>query len=387
MIKNVKLKVLLQNSIFRLLSIINKKKKHDNGKILLYNNGEFRDNVKALCDYLIEEKYNDKYKIVCSSSDYKEYKKIHIKNLRYISNIRAIFEYFSAGYVYYRAGKIPIVPGKTQTVVQMWHGSPYKKGDEGMINGHLWSYHYYTYVFSASKNFAPIWSNYFSMPLDCILICGYPRCDALFKKWEKYNFGKYKKLILWTPTFKTSKIIGYNNVKTEKGVVPVVDSEHFVSLNEKLKKMDVKVIVKLHPAQRLDKYCPIDMENLIIISHDEFTKRGIDLYKLMTQCDALITDYSSIFYDFLLLDRPLAFTEDDIEEYGELRGFAVDNPDAYKPGHRIKKEEDLISFVEDVVNEVDNYKDDRKRVLDLSNDYRDGKFCLRALDLVGIKKD
>lgn len=387
MIKNVAFKVFLQNSLFTLLSFFNKRKDHNKNIILLYNKGEFRDNVKALYDYLVEEGYNSKYEIICSCSDYNNYSDLRLKNVRYVSNICAIYEYFKAGYVYYRAGKIPIIPGKNQIVIQMWHGSPFKGGDEGMLKGHSWKCHYYTYVFSASKNFAPIWSKYFSMPLDRILICGHPRCDALFREWEKYDFGKYNKLILWTPTFKTSKEIGYNNVKTTKGIIPVIDSERFGLFNEKLRELGVKIIVKLHPLQDLDLYNAIDLDHLIIMSHDDFTKRKIDLYRLMPQCDALITDYSSIFFDYLLLDRPMAFTEDDIEEYKEMRGFAVDDPDAYKPGQRIKEEEDLLAFVRDVANGVDIYKQDRKRVMKLSNDFCDGKFCLRALSLVGINME
>ena len=374
----------MQNSIFRLFSYYNKNKKHNNSKILLYNNSEFRDNVKALYDFIIEEGYNEKYEIVCSSNDYKEFKNEKYKNVRFVSNLKAVFEFLSSGYVYYRAGKIPILPGKDQIVIQMWHGSPYKGGDDGMLKSHSWEHQYYTYAFSASKNFASIWSRLFSMPLDHILICGHPRCDALFKKWEKYDFGSYKKLILWTPTFKTSKHLGYNNVKTEHGIIPVVKAQHFKLLNEKLKSMDVKVVVKLHPAQDLDKYNLINMDHFILLSHKDFVKRSMDLYRFMTQCDALITDYSSIFYDYLLLDRPMAFTEDDMEEYADLRGFAVDNPDAYKPGFRIKTEEDLLKFVEDLVNDIDNYKNDRQRVMDLANDYRSGDFCLRALNLAGI---
>ena len=92
-----------------------------------------------------------------------------------------------------------------------------------------------------------------------------------------------------------------------------------------MKEKGVKIVVKLHPVQDLDKYDMMEMSNFILLSHAEFVKRGMDLYKFMTQCDALITDYSSIFYDYLLLDRPIAFTEDDLEDYSDVRGFAVDD--------------------------------------------------------------
>ena len=156
-------------------------------------------------------------------------------------------------------------------------------------------------------------------------------------------------------------------------------------MNKKLKEIGVKIVVKLHPMQDLDGYNLTDFDHFILMSHAEFIKRKMDLYLFMVQCDALITDYSSIFFDFLLLDRPIGFTEDDMEDYGSTRGFAVKDPDSYKPGFRIKTKDDLIKFATDLVNDIDLYKADRSRVMDLSNDYRDGGFSKRLLNSVGIK--
>ena len=383
MIKNVALKVLLQNTVFSLFSIINKRKKHNNRIILLYSNMGFRDNIKSLFDYLIEEKYNLKYKIVCGVNDYKIYDH-NIENVLYVSNVMALYYFFKAGFVFYCFGKIPILPGVGQKVVQLWHGSPYKGADQGQIKGHSWGKQYYTHALSASKNFVPIWSKYLALPKEKFIICGFPRCDALFKISPEYKFGKYKKLILWAPTFRKSQITGYSDVKGKEGLVPILKPEEYSILNQNLKEIGVKIVVKLHPMQDLNGYNLTDLDHFILMSHSEFVKRKMDLYRFMVQCDALITDYSSIFFDYLLLNRPIGFTEDDIEDYGSTRGFAVDDPDSYKPGFRIKTMDNLIKFATDLANNVDLYQKDRLRVMDLSNDYRDGGFSKRILDLVGI---
>lgn len=386
MIKNVALKVFLQNSVFSAFSFLNKRHTHNKKKILLYSNLGFRDNVKALCDYMVESGYNKKYEIVCSTNDYKKFSDVHIPNVRFVSNIRGILEYFSAGSVYYCFGKLPILPGKKQSVIQMWHGSPYKAADEGMLKGHSWEKQYYTHAFSASKNFAPIWSRYFSMPLKNIFICGHPRCDALFKENPHYDFGTYKKIILWTPTFRKSEVTGYSDTKNNDNLVPVLKSEHFAEINEQLKTLGVKIVVKLHPIQDLKEYNVVDMDHFILLSHTDFLNRKMDLYRFMVQCDAMITDYSSIFYDYLLLNRPIAFTEDDLEDYSDTRGYSVDDPSGYKPGFRIKNKEDLLTFAKNVLNGNDGYIAERARILDLSNDYRDGNFCKRALECAGLAK-
>lgn len=385
MISNPYIKKFIQSYLFGIFSSINKKIKHDNKKIMLYSNMGFRDNVKSLYDYLIENKYNEQYKIICACNDYKKYYKNHIQNVQFISCVKGIIEYFSTGYVFYCFGKIPIEPGIKQKTIQLWHGSPYKAADKGMLQGHSWKHQYYTYSVAASKPFAQIWSQYFSMPLDHILICGSPRNDALFKSWPQYNFGNYKKLILWAPTFRYSKTLGYHDIKNTQ-IVPILDINQFTEINNFLKEKDVKVVIKLHPLQDLDKYKITEMSNFILLSHNEFVKRNMDLYKFMTQCDALITDYSSIFYDYLLLDRPLAFTEDDLEDYSDARGFAVDNPQMYKPGHRIRDIEDFYTFINDLCSNIDKYKEDRKRVNSLVNEFYNGNFSQRILELVGITK-
>lgn len=384
MIKNVKLKLLLQN-LLSIVSFLNKRISHNKSIILLYSNSGLRDNIEALYNYLIENNFNERYKIICSTSDYKEYKDKIITNVSFVSNKKGFIHYLSAGFVFYCFGKIPIMPGKNQMVLQMWHGAPFKAPDEGMLKGHSWSRQYYTNALSTSANFIPFWSKAFSMPERNIIVCGQPRCDILYKESPNYQFGTYKKLILWAPTFRKSHITGYSDVKDDGRLVPVIQPNEYDIINKELKKIGVKIVVKLHPMQDLDGYNFTDLDYFILMSHREFVDRKMDLYRLMVQCDALITDYSSVFYDFLLLNRPIGFTEDDLEDYSNTRGFAVDDPEAYRPGMRIKTKEDLIVFAENLVLGKDDYKEDRKRVLALSNDYQDGKFSKRLLEILGIK--
>ena len=105
MIKNVAIKVFIQNTIFSVFSFFNKLKKHNEKKILLYTNLGFRDNIKALFDYIVEEGYNVNNLVICSTNDYKKYQVNNsLRNVYFVSNLRGIWEYFTAGYVYYCFG-------------------------------------------------------------------------------------------------------------------------------------------------------------------------------------------------------------------------------------------------------------------------------------------
>ena len=128
MIKNELIKDILTNTLFRLLSMINQIIPKDDHIILLYSNMGIRDNLKAIYDYMIENGYNYKYRIVMSGES-KTCNKLP-QNVSQVNNFAGVWWYLKAGHVFYAFGRIPIHPSKKQYVVQMWHGTPFKAPDQ-----------------------------------------------------------------------------------------------------------------------------------------------------------------------------------------------------------------------------------------------------------------
>ncbi len=91
MISNPKLKKIFQTYVFGVVSIINKRIRHDKRKIILYSNMGFRDNVKSLYDYLIEQKYNEQYEIICCCNDFKRWSFVNIPNVKFVSCVKGFF--------------------------------------------------------------------------------------------------------------------------------------------------------------------------------------------------------------------------------------------------------------------------------------------------------
>lgn len=351
----------------------------------MYANEGFRDNTKYLYDYLIENHYNDYYKIVCSTNDYKEYRDIPVKNVRFVSTLRGVVEYLSSRHVFYSFGRIPIVPAKQQRVIQMWHGTSFKGFDQSTRKTNTKKNQFYTYVFASSEFFVPIVEKKFACRREYICICGHPRTDRLYREDIVYDLGQYRKIIIWLPTFRKSSAMGYADVRTDN-IVPFFKTEELRELDACLKEWNVGLIIKLHPLQDVTDKAAEATSNLRLLTHKQFQAAKYDLYSLLRQTDALITDYSSVFYDYLLLNRPIGFTEDDEEEYRRSRGFAIDNPDDFKPGMRIASRDELLKFIENVVSGKDDYMEKRKRINDLANQYQDGRNCERALAAAGIGK-
>ena len=380
---SIKVKVFLENYIFPVFSFVNRFFKHDDRRILFYINSSFRESSKVLYDYMIKTGINRYYHVTVSCADYKILSEQNEEdNVSFVCLKKGFFEFFRTKFVYYSIGRIPVFPAKDQFVMQMWHGVPLKDADKGLKLTHTPKHRYYTWLLSPSEFLKPVYSKWFSYPEDGIYVGGYPRCDLLFEQSEPYDFGDYKKLVIWVPTFRKS-IRGMSDVNESDNIIPILATKDFKAFNDFLQSVGVKVIVKLHPEQDLSNYNLVDMQNFILLSHQEFVKKNMNLYLLMKQCDAMITDYSSVYFDYMLLNRPIAFTVDDIKDYGEKRGFALD-PSKFMPGHKMQTLDDIKTFVYSVSQGRDDCKEEREEINKLINQYPEGNYCKRIVEFSNL---
>ena len=114
-------------------------------------------------------------------------------------------------------------------------------------------------------------------------------------------------------------------MESETGLPIVNSKEKMDYLNTVLSEKNIVLIVKLHPFQdRAMVHCD-DYSNIHLIENEDLVAWDIPINRLLGQADALISDYSSAAVDFMLLDRPIAFMLEDIEEYEKSRGFVFEN--------------------------------------------------------------
>lgn len=360
---------------FKPLSLINKVTKKDEKLIFFYSNLGFRDNVKAFYDYLIENEYNKQYKIVVSINDYENYVNHAPENVVFIDNKSGIKVFLKAKYAFYCFGKYPIKPAKSQMVINLWHGMPLKRVGNMEAGLEKNDYNYFTKIVSTSELFAPILMKCFRCDRDQVIITGQPRTDELFAEnpmQDAFIRHGADKVILWLPTYRDEK---------KEFPVSILNQEQAVKLNEKLKESNTRLIVKLHPLQevagKLKQY-----SNIEFINQEQIGKLKITVYGLLRASDALITDYSSVYFDYMLLNRPIAFTVDDIEKYKNERGFTFDNPYDYMPGNKLTTCEELESFIENVIDGVDEFKEERGHLNLTIHKYIDGKSSKRIAEFV-----
>ena len=372
------------------LSVINQIIPKKKNQILFYNADRdyLDDNTEAFFTWLKSHKYDSKYKfIVCVP---KQKKKIPYLDYRPIGAFKGVLAYLTTKYVFFSTGDFRIRPSRSQMVINQWHGTGTKKGgkqinDAGYQKEKLDNF---TYFIASSETVAPTMAEQFGCSMSKITIQGSARNDYLFSdkpalKNLGINKAKYSKVIVWMPTFRNSKDNRFHNGRvSEKTDLPLMyDISDIEKFNDYLKSRNVLVIIKAHPMSRLknSKY-----SNIFVINNNHLMKKGVKLYEFLKEFDALITDYSSVFPDFLILNRPIGFTMDDYDEYEKTRGFFFDNFKEYMPGHHMYNYEELIAFINDVINENDEYKVARESILPVFWKYTDNNNCKRLADFAGI---
>lgn len=106
-----------------------------------------------------------------------------------------------------------------------------------------------------------------------------------------------------------------------------------------------------------------------------------DVYEILPAVDALVTDYSSLYHDYLVLDRPIVLVPYDFETFEEEIGFVYDYEE-WAPGPRPTTWDGFKRHLEDALSGSDEYGARRRRLRDLLYEHQDGEACRRMMETV-----
>ena len=130
-----------------------------------------------------------------------------------------------------------------------------------------------------------------------------------------------------------------------------------------MRECGIFLIIKKHPLQSGWSLNEGAYTNIRYVTEEMLQKSGIQLYELVGLMDGLISDYSSIAVDYMLLDRPLGYVLTDLESYRSTRGFVFEHPEEYMPGEKIYNLEDLKDYFSHIAVGEDPFKEERRRLL------------------------
>lgn len=344
--------------------------------VLFESIGDMSDNAYPVFEYLLNN--TSKYKFVWVVKDPKKYK--NSKRVKYIAytlrSVKSIYYFAKAKYCFYTHEPCGIQSKEEQLRIYLTHGFSYKNTKK-----QFWDVNFNTAVIRMSdyhRKFGDM-CNPGEMALSLSL--GYPRNDVLVNGSPKsLNISKeYNKLFIWLPTYRTHNL-NFSAYKDENVTeFNLISSENLKIINETLKSCNSLLIIKYHPSQKLEKADFEELTNIKTLSNDDLLKSGIKLYDLLSVSDALITDFSSVFADYLLTDRPIAFELSDYKNYSRGKGFIIDDPLEHMPGKFIYNVSDFNDFINDVVSGKDDYKEKRAKERNMIHKYQDGNSAVRIL--------
>jgi CDP-glycerol glycerophosphotransferase (TagB/SpsB family)/tetratricopeptide (TPR) repeat protein len=352
-------------------------------RIALITHNYSGSNSLALYKFLMQKKpTNVEFRLVS------QYSVMNDKDTKdYIASSKVVFTTF-----------VPFKFSKEQICVQSWHGFPLKTlglldlKDEKNLGYILEMISKTDIVLSYSSLYTTLFNSCFPLTYDNYAITGMPRNDFLFldRETSVRNLAKITRLrehdlrksqiIFYMPSYRVTK---YRTDRQE--TLSIVEETFF---NEEFKRFlereNYFLIIKLHPFEDSKAYEMMDRspsKRIAFVTDSELEKNFLDFYELLPAGDILITDYSSVYFDWLLLNRPIIFFVPDIEVCTERRDFLLEPLDIWMPGPICHNTNELIRSISEVQKDTSSYASNRKFVTESVHEFRDNKSSERVWNL------
>lgn len=282
---------------------------------------------------------------------------------------------------------------KEQVHVSAWHGFPLKLigfFESASVTSNFSSLKIITTqsdIITCSSKFSQLTiGGMFSVDPRKVKITGFPRNDILFNSNGRKNLEKLtglnldgSKLIFYLPTMRQG--LKEEGKRFNENIFNYSDYE-LKALDIFLEENDAYIFAKLHFAD--NSYYSRSLfelpKRIIFLDTDMLLDKMLTIYHLMNAFDVLVTDYSSVYVDYLLLNKPIIFSCPDIEKYKEDRGFIVDDPEFLMPGKKVKSQVELIESLKSVLQGVDDYRIDRENKMMLFHSNLDGNSSKRLFE-------
>lgn len=385
-VKKIAIDIAKKNRIFRLGSrkilLQRMKKRYEkiqsntevDDKLILFctfNGRSYGDSPKAIYEYMLTDPRFDDYTFVWAFKDPYKFKELLNNPRTYIVKAKtASYEETCAMAKYwlfnYRVDD-HIYPKDEQVYVQLWHGTPLKKLGYDIINSdnamnslseiknkYDTDASKFKYILApsefAKEKFISAWNLKNHGKDDKVIVEGYPRNDYLSNYKpddveaikERLGVPKDKKIIFYAPTWRDNQ----HDSKIGYTFEPDID---FDLIRDELGDEYI-ILFRIHylAANR------VNLEKYRGFVYD--VSEVSDINELYVISDILLTDYSSVFFDFANLERPMIFYMYDYEEYqNNLRGFYFDTNEL--PGPIVQTTSEVVELIKNIDETAKQYED------------------------------
>lgn len=240
---------------------------------------------------------------------------------------------------------MPVKEG--QGIVQLWHAagafkrfglSALGKQDSNEQEFEERAHRSYTHVIVSSPAVVEHYAEAFGCSVERVHALGFPRSDSLLCRSTRERLGD--KAYIRYPMLRRRKVIGYyptfrGNPYVRKYLVSDFDVRFLRDLSD-----DYVLAIKPHPEMRASAFSvPEDLRNRVVVVAPD-----LPVSALLAVTDILVTDYSSVIFEFAVLGRPMVFYAPDREAYEVERGFYWDYA-SFVPGPIVADSAELAKII------------------------------------------
>ncbi|WEG13143.1 CDP-glycerol glycerophosphotransferase family protein [Pullulanibacillus sp. KACC 23026] len=284
-----------------------------------------------------------------------------------------------------------VTPRKGTDIVQLWHAAgAFKKFGYSTVNKsfgpseaylkHVKVHSNYSFVMVSCQEIVPFYAEAFNMSPNRIFPLGVPRTDYFYNQQAlsklKQSFYKAypnliaKRLILFAPTFRGGS--------HDQGVFDCP-----MDLNQMKDQLGDRyaLLIHLHPYMRKGMRLPDNTEGFVYMMDG-----GYNIEELLSLTDILITDYSSIIFDYSLREKPMAFFAQDLDDYEEERGFYFDYR-SFIPGPLFQNTDKLVEWIQSDAFNIEQVKAFKERFFDYTDGHASRRIVRFLLEEAASQRD
>lgn len=276
------------------------------------------------------------------------------------------------------------IPKDEQVYINTWHGTPLKSmgfdipGNPANSKNVLRNFLSADFLLSPNEHTTNMFLDSYKLKgiyRGEIIQEGYPRIDLTLRTHtDQYNsylaglglkIDKNKKTILYAPTWKGNHV---SRAKNDMYQI-IADMNYLKSQVEN----EYNLLIKVHPFlyEQARKFSEIK---------DILVPDFVDTNELLSVIDVLITDYSSIFFDYLVTDKPILFYVWDYEDYDEERGRYLSDEEL--PGPTLFTIKEVASAVQNITQVQEDYQKVYQQVKERFTNHDDGNVTKRIVEYI-----
>lgn len=338
--------------------------------VLFESSPDYSNNAKALFEYM-NDHYKDKINLYWVFNDNEIYLKYKDKLNCVLYNSKDFKKLFpKINIIFTTHGQLIEEKLSNQIYVNLWHGIGPKKAGYTLDDLKLAPQdkkffldmrRKTDYMICPTYFWQYIFTTVFKYNASRVLPIAYPKLDEIIYSNGKNNLKnilnidlkEYNKIILYTPTFKKGLGRKDENANTKN----LFDFEEYdeKQVLDYLEKNNYLLLIKYHPSEET-KFQKINHSNVKYITEKMLKKYDLNINNILNASDILITDYSSLGVEYTILDKPVIYLDNNIEQYKKGRGIMFETGDFWMENKASNVNELLVTISNCKKKEISRHK-------------------------------